>query len=86
VGGRQCRNCCWRAFSASGGGDRGRKCLAALAATVANAGRRALDLPGKEAAARVRLRAERLDLSAAPAAVAAEMSVPATSARHVDPF
>jgi len=39
--------------------------LLRLAATVAQAGRRALDFAGEEAAARVRLRADRLDLSAA---------------------
>ncbi len=49
--------------------------LLQLAATVANAGRRALYFSGEEAAAQVRLRAERLGLSAAPVALAAETNL-----------
>ena len=47
-----------------GGGHRGRKCPAA-ARRDRRSCRAALDFAGEEAAARVRLRADRLDLSAA---------------------
>ncbi|MBL8565514.1 MAG: DNA repair protein RadA [Hyphomicrobiaceae bacterium] len=49
--------------------------LLQLAAAVANAGRRALYFSGEEAAAQVRLRAERLGLTAAPVALAAETNI-----------
>jgi DNA repair protein RadA/Sms len=49
--------------------------LLQLAATLARAGRRAVYLSGEEAAAQVRLRAERLGLSDAPVALACETSL-----------
>jgi DNA repair protein RadA/Sms len=49
--------------------------LLQLAATIAQAGRRAVYFSGEEAAAQIRLRAERLGLSAAPVALAAETSL-----------
>ena len=49
--------------------------LLQLAATLARAGRRAVYFSGEEAAAQVRLRAERLGLSDAPVALACETSL-----------
>jgi DNA repair protein RadA/Sms len=49
--------------------------LLQLAAAFASAGRRAIYFSGEEAAAQVRLRAERLGLSAAPLALACETNV-----------
>ncbi len=49
--------------------------LLQLAAAVAKAGRRAIYFSGEEAAAQVRLRAERLGLSDAPVALAAETNL-----------
>jgi len=49
--------------------------LLQLAASIANRGRRALYFSGEEAAAQVRLRAERLGLSRAPVGLAAETSL-----------
>ncbi len=49
--------------------------LLQLAAAVANAGRRAIYFSGEEAAAQVRLRAERLGLAHAPVALAAETNL-----------
>ena len=49
--------------------------LLQLAASLANAGRRAIYFSGEEAAAQVRLRAERLGLSQAPVALAAETNL-----------
>ena len=49
--------------------------LLQLAATLARAGRRAIYFSGEEAAAQVRLRAERLGLSDAPVALACETSL-----------
>ncbi|HRY07166.1 MAG TPA: ATPase domain-containing protein, partial [Hyphomicrobiaceae bacterium] len=49
--------------------------LLQLAAAVANAGRRAIYFSGEEAAAQVRLRAERLGLSEAPVALATETNL-----------
>ena len=49
--------------------------LLQLAAAFANAGRRAIYFSGEEAAAQVRLRAERLGLSAAPLALACETNL-----------
>lgn len=49
--------------------------LLQLSAAVANAGRRAIYFSGEEAAAQVRLRAERLGLAAAPVGLAAETSL-----------
>ncbi|WP_457819004.1 AAA family ATPase, partial [Staphylococcus aureus] len=49
--------------------------LLQLAASLAANGRRALYFSGEEAAAQVRLRAERLGLSKAPVALAAETNL-----------
>jgi DNA repair protein RadA/Sms len=49
--------------------------LLQLAAAIANAGRRALYFSGEEAAAQVRLRADRLGLTQAPVALAAETNL-----------
>ena len=49
--------------------------LLQLAATLARAGRRSVYFSGEEAAAQVRLRAERLGLSDAPVALACETSL-----------
>jgi len=49
--------------------------LLQLAANLSNAGRRALYFSGEEATAQVRLRAERLSLSAAPVALASETNL-----------
>jgi len=58
--------------------------LLQLAAALANAGRRALYFSGEEAAAQVRLRAERLGLTAAPVALAAETNLSSILATLAD--